>query len=131
MHSELTCKQAILEVLHSTLPPYARQNIDILAFEVYMQVRKRWRAMYESHCRLIAHVPPPMEASKLMRTLPRDVAVPAAQRFVVWAMDRLIKLQLQQKEFMQANGLNFENSTVIDEVDSIAEADVSDAESEY
>lgn len=132
-HGELTCKQAILEVLLSTRPPGARHGIDILALAVYLQVRRRWRTLYESHPRLFAHEPSavPREASKLMRALPRDVAVPAAQRFVIWAMDRLTQLQLQQQQFMQAIGHGSANSSVIAEVDSMSEADVSDTESEY
>jgi hypothetical protein len=92
---ELTCKQAILEVLLATLPPDARHDVDILAFAVYMQVRKRWRALYKSH----THEP----STKVTHALPRDIAVPAAQRFVIWAMDRITKLQLQQQQFMQAH----------------------------
>lgn len=72
-----------------------------LASAVYLQVRKKWRALYNSHHRLSPH--DPRETSKIIRTLPRDVAVPAAQRFVIWAMDRLIQLHLQQQhQFMQS-----------------------------
>ena len=98
-----------------------------------MQMRRRWRTLYEKHPRSSDNEPSPVPAmpSKRMRTLHREVAIPAAQRFVLWAMD---KIRREQEAYFAAMGANIAPSTtssLIAEVESIAEADVSDAESDY
>lgn len=110
-NGELTCKQAIAAVLHTPS--------DDFAHAIYLQVRRKWRTLYESH---------PTSSSKQMRTLPRNIAIPAANRFVLWAMRNIAQAQQDQLLFMSRHGIE-PSSSMIAEADQTAEADVSDAES--
>jgi hypothetical protein len=100
-----SCKQAIFEVLKSTMPKTSNKNIGYLAFAVYVQVRGKWRTVYNSQPRVylnepsgaplgVVAPPPPVvgQPSKRMRALPREIAIPAAERLVTWAMDRITQL---------------------------------------
>lgn len=124
-HGELTCQQAIAAVLYDPSPDFVHA--------IYMQVRRRWRTLYERHPRSFDNEPSPVPAapSKRMRTLHRDVAIPAVQRFVRWAMEKQRREQEARFEAMGATVDPSAASSLIAEVESIVEADISDAESEF
>lgn len=76
---ELTCKQAIRTVLDSPS--------DALVFAIYMHVRKKWRYICNQH-----------DPNK--RTLHSDIAVPLAQRLVLWGMNKISETQDAQLQQM-------------------------------
>ncbi len=125
-HGEfLTCKQAIQSVTYL-------KHSDHLFFAIYMQVRRKWRTLYDSQPRSFINEPSPVSAapSKRMRSIHRDIAIPAAQRLVQWAMVEIARKQQAQLEFMRVVGTASTSSSLVAEVDSIAEADVSGNESD-
>ena len=125
-NEHLTCKQAIAAVL------CPGPGSDHLAYAIYMQVRRKWRKLYESQPPSFANEPSivPGSPSKRMRTLHRDIAIPAARNFVMWAMNEITRIQRAQQELMQAADPSSASSSVIAEVASMPEADVSDNESD-
>ena len=102
-------------------------------YAVYLQVRRKWRTVYERHPRSFGNEPSPVPAapSKRMRSLPREVAIPAAQQLVAWAIGQIAISQQEQLMFMASNGAApSASSSMIAEAESIPEADVSDADSD-
>lgn len=83
----------------------------------------------ESHSCVFVNEPSALigQPSKRMRTLPLEIALPTAERFVTWAMDRITQLQHDQHMFMQTSSSHTHMADVTSS-SVIADADVSDAD---